>query len=289
MTDTATTASAVATDAVPSSAPQADAPMTTGKPRDEAGRFAPTEKTTTAPPEAAAEQLLDAGEPAKEAVHSDEVVTPEQAKDRDQKKASAKERINQITAQKYEAIQRAERAERREKELVKQLRDLQSADPLDPTIDMRRAVKVESLEQNRVELVEAKNAEATARTNEFRTKIDAARDSIPNLDQSLDVFGRIMFSDQACDVIASSDKAAELANYFGRNPQEGHRIANLPTHFQAAEIARIESRLQAPKPKTISTAPRPAATLGGGSSPSAKDLSSMSMSEFHAAWTKKAR
>jgi hypothetical protein len=260
MTDTTPMAPAVATDAVPST--PSTAPETTVA-RDESGRFAP--KATT-PAEPSAETV----EPPKDdtpAPDAEPTETNEQKQEKERRKASANDRIKQITAQKYDAIQRAERAERKANELASQLRELSKTDDYDPVTDMRRAVKAESFEQSKAELNEARNAAQQASVAEFQAKVAIARETIPNIDQALQAFGSIPLSDAACDVIASSPKAAEIAYYLGKNPGEGQRISALPVHLQSAEIARLEGRLSTPQPKTLSTAPKPAPTLSGGVNP----------------------
>lgn len=278
MTDTTTMAPAVATDAVPST-PATEQPA---KARDESGRFASTNDDPATP--AAEAETPEDGTPAPDA---DKTEDPKLDKER--KKASAKERIDQLTAQKHESNRqrqesdaRADRAERRAHDLVQQLQALQNADPLDPATDVRRAVKLENLTEAKAELAEARQASHGARVAEFTAKVDAARDTIADLDQSLQVFGKIPLSDAACDVIASSDKAAEIASFLGKNTREGYRIANLPVYLQTAEIARLEARLSPPIAKTVSTAPKPAPVLGGGSNPMSFDPRSAGVADMQA-------
>lgn len=276
MTDTATMAPAVATDVAPSS-PATEA---TTQVRDANGRFAPSE-TTTAEPSAEPETPATDGDPAETAVKTEETAeTPEQSSEKERRKASANDRIKQITAQKYDAIARAERAEKKAIELSNQIQELSKSDEYDPVQDMRKAVKAESFEQSKAELVEARQAAQSASVAEFTAKVDIARERLPDIDKALGVFGMVPLSNAACDVLASSAKAAEIAHYIGLNPNEGHRIARLPAHQQAAEIARLESRLTTPEPKRVSSAPKPAPTLGGGVNPIAFDASRGSVADM---------
>ena len=277
MTDTATMAPAVATDAVPSS-PAAD---TTTQVRDANGRFASAESTTVEPP-ADPETPATDGTPADNAAKTDETETPEQSTEKERRKASASDRIKQITAQKYDAIARAERAEKKAIDLSNQIRELSTSDEYDPVVDMRKAVKTENFEQSKAELIEARQAAQQASIAEFRAKVDIARGTLPNIDEALKVFLDIPISNAACDIIASSKKAAEIAHYIGLNPNEGHRIARLPVYQQTAEIARLESRLTTPEPKRISSAPKPAPTLGGGVNPLQFDATRASVDDMSA-------
>lgn len=277
MTDTATMAPAVATDAVPSS-PATDTAMT--QPRAANGQYASTD-TTTAESSADPETPATDGTPAETAVKTEDTAeTPEQSTEKERRKASANDRIKQITAQKYDAIARAERAEKKAIELSNQIQELSKSEDYDPVQDMRKAVKAENFEQSKAELIEARQAAQSASVAEFTAKVDIARDTLPNIDRALAVFGQIPISNAACDVIASSAKAAEIANYIGLNPNEGHRIARLPVYQQTAEIARLESRLTTPEPKRVSTAPKPAPTLGGGVNPIAFDASRGSVADM---------
>lgn len=284
MNDIATAPSGAATDVAPSNPVE-----TTGKPvdvsRDERGRFASKEaETTTAGPLA---ETAETNEKAETEVADEGAsqVNDESPKEKEARRKSAKDRINEITAQKYQALNEAGSLRLRVAQLEKQLAEMPS-DPNDFSADMRRAVKTENIEQSRVAAQAAEDAAMRAMANEFNAKIAIARDTMPNLDRVLPVFGSIPLSNAACDTIASSDKAAEIAYYLGQNPQEGHRIAAMPVYRQTAELVRLESRLTAPKPKTVSAAPRPATTLGGSASPKADDLSSMPMEKFHALMTK---
>ena len=282
MTDTATMAPAVATDAVPSS-PETTTQTTTAT-RDANGRFAAAE-SDTAEPSAEPETPATDGDPA-EIADATAKDTPEQTSEKERRKATANDRIKQITAQKYDAINRAERAEKRAIDLHDQLQKLSNTEDYDPVTDMRRAVKTENFEQSKAELVEARQAAQNASLAEFTAKISVARESIPDIDQHVRAFGQIPLSNAACEVIASSTKAAEIAYFIGRNPSEGYRIANLPVYQQTAEIARLEAKLTTPEPKRISSAPKPAPTLGGGVNPLQFDASRASVADMQSQFKK---
>jgi hypothetical protein len=283
MTDTATMAPAVATDAVPSS-PATDTVSNVA--RDANGRFAPAESTTVEPPadpETPATDGTPAETPETEATAKE---TPEQKSEKDRKRASAQDRINQLTAQKHDKDRLLNEATRKIREQAKQIEALQEDDPNDP-FGTRRAVKLERFEQSKEDFAQAREAAQQASINAFSAKISVARESMPDIDQHVQVFGQIPLSNAACEVIASSAKAAEIAYFIGRNPNEGYRIANLPIYQQTAEIARLEAKLTTPEPKRVSTAPKPAQTLGGGVNPLQFDASRGSVDDM-AVFLKKA-
>jgi hypothetical protein len=163
-----------------------------------------------------------------------------------------------------------------------ELEKLRSSTPdeFDPNAhahQLKQVVKGERLEQ-KIEEADAAAEKATrARQEAFIAKVDAARDRMPDFDQ---VFPNTPISEVAAELIADSDKAAEIAYWLGKNPKDAARIYDLPPHLQGAEIARIEGRLSTVSTRKTSNAPTPPPVLNGQSAPGAKDPSSMSMPEF---------
>lgn len=97
---------------------------------------------------------------------------------------------------------------------------------------------------------------------------EEARERIPDFDTV--VTSQTPIHQRAAPFIVESEKGADIAYYLGKNPDVAR---SLYTKFDTApaqaliELGRIEARLSAPTPKTISTAPKPAPTLGGGVNP----------------------
>ena len=119
-----------------------------------------------------------------------------------------------------------------------------------------------------------------AKAAQFHAKVDLARERIPTLDQDLANFARLPLSPEAADVIAESDRAPDIAVWLSRNVQEAYRIAALPVHRQAAEIARIEARVSSTPIKRISTAPAPLQTASGAASSHVPDPSKMDFKDY---------
>lgn len=202
-------------------------------------------------------------------------------------KQSVSERISQIHAQKKQA--EAERSIALSE--VKRLRDeleRMHQTPVDQlpyeqqdTARLRSVVKAERYEEA-VAAAQAQNARVEEiRSAEYRSKIEAARERMPDFDEVFAGVSRVPLSDAAAEVVVESEKAAELTYYLGKNLNEAHRISTLPPHKQAAEIARIEARLSSgPTPRRHSTAPPPPTTISGAASASAKDPANMSMDEY---------
>lgn len=150
-------------------------------------------------------------------------------------------------------------------------------DPNAQAHQLKQVVKSERLEQKVEEADIASEKAARARQEAFVAKVEAARDRMPDFDQ---VFPSTPISEVAAELIADSDKAAEIAYWLAKNQREAHRISNLAPHLQGAEIARIEARVSTVSTRKTSNAPTPPPVLNGQSAPSAKDPASMSMSEY---------
>jgi hypothetical protein len=240
----------------------------------------PAETPDQATPAEAAEPQTESGK--------SEAETSEKT---DAKRNSIKERIDRERGKRQEAERRAESAERTTRELRQQLQGMQSEyaklDPNDvegrQALQTRAAVKAERLEQLRFEQDAAQQDAAATRQAMFNAKLDAARERLPDFDQAMSSFGSLPVSAEAADLIAESDKAAEIAYFLAKNPAEAFRIDALkqsPARL-GAEIARLEQRVTAAPVRKSSNAPPPVRTnLGGGSSPTAKNLSQMTTEEY---------
>ena len=145
---------------------------------------------------------------------------------------------------------------------------------------VNRAIKADRLEQTIDEYRQLSGQQQQTTAAVFYAKVEAARERIPDLDQTIRVFGAIPLSPMACEELAESDKAPEIANWLVKNPGEARRITSLPPHRQVAEIARLEGRLTSVPTKRISQAPPPPQTVSGGSGPSGVDLNTADMATY---------
>ncbi len=80
-------------------------------------------------------------------------------------------------------------------------------------------------------------------------------------------------------LIQTSDKNVALAYHLGTNLDVAERIASLPPVQAARELALLESRLEIPKPKTVTTAPDPVKPANGASV-NTKKPADMNQKEF---------
>ncbi len=81
-------------------------------------------------------------------------------------------------------------------------------------------------------------------------------------------------------LIKASDAPADLAYHLGMNPAIAAQIDQMHPIEAARALGQIEARLQAPKPRTTSTAPDPINPTNGGGSVGAKDPAKMSGDEY---------
>lgn len=81
-------------------------------------------------------------------------------------------------------------------------------------------------------------------------------------------------------LIKASDAPADLAYYLGMNHGIAAQIDQMHPIEAARALGQIEARLQAPKPRTTSTAPEPINPTNGGGSVGAKDPAKMTGAEY---------
>lgn len=242
---------------------------------------------TLPPPDQAATPPVESAE----APPAPESKPDEQATDKPKKPIS--ERISQVVAQKKQAEAERTIALREVERLQKELERARSQ-PIEnlpyeqqTAAQIQQAVKAERY-QEAVSAAEARaQAVEYALAMEYQSKIESARERIPDFDLALRNIPDVKIHDAAARVVVESEKAAEITYYLGKNPNEAKRIESLDPVRQIAEIARLEARLEAaPQVRRHSTAPPPPTTIAGASAPVAKDPSNMTMAEY-AAWRAK--
>ena len=195
--------------------------------------------------------------------------------------------IDELTGTKHNLRRQVEQLQMKAAALQKQLQTPQNYDQLSYEQQQAHTVST-AIKQNRLEEV-AQEADELARESVavigavYRTKIDAARERIQGIDQAAQYVGTLPLSLTACDVIAESDRAAEITHWFAQpaNNAEVSRILRLSPERQAVEIARIEGRLTAPQPvRRISKAPAPVQTVSGGTGTAGVNLETADMETY---------
>ena len=238
------------------------------------------------PPDQAAKPVESA-----EVANLDAENTEEPAK---KPKQSVSERIGQIHAQKKQAeadrdfaLATARRLQADLDKLKQQPIDHLPYDQQD-SARLTNVVKAERLQEKIAEAQEKHAHVEQMMAQQYQAKLEAARERIPTLPAAMQALNAVPIGQAAAEIVIESDKAAEITNWLGTHLDEAWKIAALPPHRQAAEIARIEARLNnGPSPRRHSNAPPPPTTITGASSPAAKDPANMSMDEY-AKWRAKA-
>jgi len=198
---------------------------------------------------------------------------------------TASERISQIHAQKKAAEASATMAWREVARLKAEVDKIagQSVDELpyeqQNAHQLRSVVKQERLAEKLAEAQSQAQVVQEKLMEQYRAKLDAATERIPDLVTTLRNIDHIQFSQDATELIIESDKAAELSYFLGQNANEAARIASLPPGRQAYEIARLEQRLTLPSRKT-SNAPPPVPTIATATAAAPPDLQAMSAEDY---------
>jgi len=222
---------------------------------------------------------------AKEDPGSQDAATENPEQD-DPKKKPARDRIKELTWQKYEAQRARDEAIAEARRLREQLRAQPNVDPNDFAAQeadrLRRVVREEKFDDTLARAQQAEKAAGDARISMFEAKLDAARERIPDLDAALREFSNIPLTPDAADILVESDKAAEIAYFLAKNPDTAHRIARLPLARQGAEIAKIEQRISLPQARRTTAAPPPVPMIGASSAPPAPTLATASVEEIGA-------
>jgi chromosome segregation ATPase len=208
------------------------------------------------------------------------------------KKRSARQRIAELTAQKY-ALQAELDSQRQE---ISRLRKpLEIPRDRDLTLDEQDALRVrEAVRQERADELESetrrKEAQAmAAQAAMFEKRIEEVADRIPDIRDKLSD-PTLPISPYAAEFLSESERGAEVAYWLATNRNEAARINGLHPLKQAAELARIESRLQAaPQVRKTSQAPNPPPMVGGGVSPGPKDPANMSQAEYNEWYRKRGK
>lgn len=139
--------------------------------------------------------------------------------------------------------------------------------------DKERDLKTQKkAEENR--LIEAQKS--------FTEKSDKFRAITPDYDDVMAEIADVELSQGMNEAVVGSDYAAQLAYYFGKNPDEFERINDLSPVQIGREIDRLEVKLSndAPKPPKQSNAPEPIKPVGASKSTVTPDVNKMTDAEW---------
>lgn len=175
---------------------------------------------------------------------------------------------------------------------IRQLREAKAPDfsqITDPTEELaeRTAWKVRQSQAGDIERqAQMQRQEAAeklaAAVQEFQ---EEARSRIPDFDTVVNA--QTPIHNRAVPMLVESEVGAEIAHHLGK-PENRQFALDLWQKFETApaeafrEFGRLEARLSRPQPKTVSTAPKPPATLSGGTNPLGFDPARSEISDMQA-------
>ncbi len=144
--------------------------------------------------------------------------------------------------------------------------------------ELPSADKFESVEEYAEALASRKAEELLAQRQQQQREQEVMRHYFDKEEEAMEKYDdykqvaynpNIPISQVMAETIRGSDIGPDLAYYLGSNPQEAHRISQLPAYLQAKEIGKLELKLESnPPAKRTSSAPAPinpiTPTGGGG-------------------------
>lgn len=258
-------------------APDAASPEpTTTTPAAPADQAQSADGTTTPQAEKpAGEQAADkAAEPEKKEPTPGEIARKERNRARWQEMKSAAATAQQEAAQLRAELQRING--RANPDLS------QLSDPDDIIAAKTAALVSRSQAEDVARRTEASEANRTqALANAWEATLEEMRARAPDFDQV--VTSQTPIHVRAAPFIVESENGGEIAYWLGKNPAEAKALYQ---KFESApaqaliELGRIEARIGSGASKTVSTAPKPPATLSGGKNPIQFDAKSASVDDM---------
>lgn len=202
----------------------------------------------------------------------------------------AKERIQELVADKRAAIEYAELQRQRAAELEAQLKKLST--PAE-TKSRPKLADYETPELWADAVTDWSVAQATSRATEHVEKALSSREQQTSTNQREQAFrdqmnataekhgdfwevvtdpSNTFFNGSLLETIKDLDNPGELAYHLANNPSEARQIAAMSPARMAAALGRLGDKMETPKPKPkpkVTEAPEPPTPLGGGA---AKDV-----------------
>ena len=222
-------------------------------------------------------------------IEGEEVIAPEEteievqaeAQEEAPKKNNIQKRIDTISRQKYEAIQRSDLLEKQNAELQAKL-DAVKVDEPEPTLEnhdydedaYNRAVVSQQVSvgvQRALADQETKKSEQAASLEKFETAREFAAKqatfsaTVEDYDEITTNEG-LAISDSMLEVINKSENGPALAYYLGNNLDQAYAIFKMDQYSTHKALIAIESNFA--KPKLVSDTPAPIPGDIGGSSDS---------------------
>jgi hypothetical protein len=190
------------------------------------------------------------------------------------RKATAKDRIDELTRLRREAERDAEywRAKalaqpESRPEPAKQIETEKSPDPEQYEAGefdaryVRDMARWEAKQEVASAIASVKAEQSKAQSDhEWQSRIAKAAETLPDFEEKVihgANRGAWACSQEMGEALRASDKGPELAYHLASNPTEAARIARLSPALQIMALGEIKADLSRPKPKTVTEAPTP--------------------------------
>lgn len=203
----------------------------------------------------------------------------------EKRKGTAKDRINELTRDKYQLKEEKARLEAELNQLRQQnhprepvkpkLADFGSDTEYEAAMDQYHLTRRDydsaqaSERETQQQEVQRKQAEADKAAQKFVTDMNKEKANYEGIETVMaDPAFALVVKHMSLDLrnlIQTSDKNIALAYHLGTHLDEAEEIASLPLAQAARKLALLESRLEIPKPKTVTNAPPPVKPVNGGS------------------------
>ncbi len=216
----------------------------------------------TAEPEKAKQEAEQASEGTTEQAAPEGDKAKSEDEIRKAKAEKTRERIQDLSRRARDAEERAAALEKRVEELTAaRPKEGDFSDPAEfDRASLRHAVKEARADELKAEREQAARQAADAKKEIWQEQVTEARAVYSDFD-AVALNPNLPISQTMGDVIADSQRGADIAYFLGKNPDEAKRIAGMPPIQAARELGRIEAELT-PKPRKISNAPPPVETVG---------------------------
>ena len=239
-----------------------------------------TDKTADAPPPEArtADGTPADAPPAPDKASAENEPTPGELA----RKERNRQRWQAMKSERSQALSEVARLRAENERLRKPVDYSQIQDP-DEALAARTAAKVRESMAGDTDAAIARNQDTAERAliEAWQTIVEDGRARAPDWDQV--VTDATPIHQRMAPFLIESDKGGDIAYWLGKNPQAASDLFQKFEKNPAValiELGRIEARLGAPSSKPVSTAPRPAPVLAGGSSPPSFDQNHASVSDM---------
>lgn len=204
------------------------------------------------------------------------------------------ERVNEITRARREAERRADSLERELSQYRQQtvqhqpqshdqppsIQDFNDINQWSAAMTNYAIAQAESRVEQRFQQQSQRQQQQTVE-QQFEERSQKYAKDHPDFDTAVSDLGRaVQFHPAVVEAIGLNERGPEIVHYLATHLDEADRISRLPPHIAAVQLGRIEAQVSAAKPKTVTNAPNPPPTLGGGKATVTKNPDDMSQAEW---------